>query len=806
MKLSYKWLLELVDFQGEPTPSPTEIAEQLTLRGLEVEEVEEPAKKYDGFQIAYVTKKVPHPDADKLNLCTVDLGEGVFNTVICGAPNVDEGQKIVLGTEGAIVPSAGFALSKRKIRGIESNGMICSKAELELGEDDGGIWVLPEDTVTGIKLSDYLGLNDSILDISITPNRADCTGHIGLAREVASIFGGQLIMPEVEIVKSEGDLGHYISINIETPDLCPRYTAKVVEGVKVSDSPDWLKGRLEVIGLRPINNIVDVTNYLLMLTGQPLHAFDLDTIKSKTINIGTSDRESFITLDSKERKTDSGMLFIKDGDEPVALAGVMGGENSEVTNTTSRILIESAYFNPSTVRKTSKKLGIHSDASYRFERGVDYAKTDYVAELAAKMIADLGGGNIVEGTLDVYPNPIEKKKVTLRQEKLNKLLGKSIEKKEIESIFDSLGFEYTNNGDSFSVKSPSWRVDIEIEEDLVEEVGRCHGYNNIENDLSPSVDFSELAPPPSLSKPRLRDTLAEYLTGKGYNQIVNITQAEPEKIANFGIEPVILANPLGQDLSRMRTVLGHSMLKTVAHNTRLGNSSLAFYEIGKKYFAAGGKESFVQGFTEAEALCMALSGSKPSHWSQGKTPNYDFYDLKGIAESIGTEFGISGLKFKSTKKPQYPFSADTMDVNIGKQKIGSLGRIGKQASKDYDIDVEVFLMEIDLAPVYQKAIGKPPYQRVSPFPTMERDLAFLLPEEVESGKLLGLAEQNGGSFLQSCDIFDVFQNEKMGKNKSVALTLEFSSAERTLTEEDIKPAVDKIISSIEKQFKGELRK
>lgn len=808
MNISYNWIKELVEFDGE-TPKVGEIAKALTSLGLEVERIESPAEKYEGFYVAHVLEKTPHPDADKLNLCRVMSASGE-QTVVCGAPNVDAGQKVVLGTEGAVVPSAGFALSRRKIRGVESNGMICSQSELELGDDHDGIWVLPEDAETGKPLADYLGLNDSIIEIAITPNRADCTGHIGVARELAAFFGGSLRLPDASLeglLKKDEKIDDLLAIEIDREDQCPRYAARIVRDVKVGDSPSWLKARLEACGVRSINNIVDVTNYLLMLTGQPLHAFDYAKVCGQKIVVGNvADGTKFTTLDGKERKLDSEMLLIKDVEGPVAVAGVMGGEDSEITDASSDVLIESAYFEPGTIRKTGRKLGIHSDASYRFERGIDYANVPYVGDLAAKMIAELGGGYVVDGMIDAYPNKQKPNTIELRYERVSSFLGEEIGKERINGILTSLGFEVNPAGEhKAEVLAPTWRVDMELEVDLIEEVARVYGYDNLPSSLAPSVDFSATATPEALSMPEKRTIIRDMLIGMGFRQAMHVNQGHPEHIEKFGIDYVKITNPLGSEMGAMRTSLAHSMMKTVHHNHRLGNKDLKLFEIGKVFWNTGTRESFVQGFTEREALCIAISGESKMHWSQ-KSREMDFYDLKGIWESLSEELGVQKVKTKATKELKYPYSADSLSILEGKNEIGRFGRISKEASKVYDLEEDLFVLEVDLTALYSKINGKPAYSRISQYPDMQRDLAFLVPADLEGGKLMSLAQQNAGGNLKSIEIFDIFEDAKLGDKKSVAISLTFNSSERTLTDEEVKQSTDKIVKAAAKELGAELRK
>jgi phenylalanyl-tRNA synthetase beta chain len=484
----------------------------------------------------------------------------------------------------------------------------------------------------------------------------------------------------------------------------------------------------------------------------------------------------------------------------------MGGLDSEITDTSTNVLIESAYFSPGSVRKTARTLGIHSDASYRFERGIDYGNVLYVADLAAKMIVDLGGGSIVNGTVDEYPKPIQQVKVDLNLEYVSRLLGEDITGEKIIEILKGLDFEVNGNADSgnIAVTSPTWRVDINKPIDLVEEVARVYGYDNLPNSLSPSINFSELGTPDLLAMPQARAEVRDLMIGFGYMETMHPNQVDPEAMAKYGNDPVELKNPLGADFASMRTSLIHSMLKTVAHNNNQGNQSLRLFEIGKVFFATGSQSSFVQGYTEQDAICVALCGNNTAHWSSKNSP-YDFYDIKGLLEALMAELNISKVKIKQSRDISYPLSADSLDVYVGKSKVGRVGAISKSAKKDYDLDKDVFLLELDLSGLYFHINDKDSYQKVSPYPTMKRDLAFVVDKDVTAGKLLNIAEQNGGKYMQNVDIFDVYEGENLDGRKSLALAIHFGSKDKTLTDEEIKTATDKIINTAQKQLNAELR-
>ena len=802
MKLSYNWLKDYIDLNLPIS----ELVDVLTYIGLEVEEVIDNKAKYDGFYTAHVTKIAPHPDADKLQLCTVNSVNGE-QTVVCGAPNIAEGQNVVLGTEGAVVPSAGFALSKRKIRGVESNGMICSQSELELGEDHDGIWVLPDGIESGQPLADYLGLNDITLEIAITPNKGDCLSHYGIARDLGAYFRKEVRKPKVEFEESTANVSDSITIEIENTEACPRYAARVVRGVIIAESPDWLKQKLTAIGLRPINNVVDVTNFVLMELGQPLHAFDYNLVAGNKIIVkNAKDKQPFTTLDEKKRELDSEMLMICDGEKPVAVAGVMGGMNSEINDNTTDVLIESAFFSPNSVRRTAKKLGISSDASYRFERGVDIDAVELAANRCAQLLQQVAGGTIEKGIVDAYPNKKTEKVVALRYHRVEKIIGLKLTNDEIKEILTALNFQIVNESDeSVEFRIPNYRHDISEEIDLVEEVVRLYNYDKLQPQFFANISFDARTLPHKLQLPKLRNTLREYLIGNGYNESLTQNQIDPDSAAIFTETPLVVANPLGRELSIMRPSLLPSMLRVVNRNIRLGTPNLQLFEVGKIFETNDNKENIVKGVMERENLLVTLTGNKFTDNWDVKNRAVNYYDIKGLLESI-----IEFVKLKDVKLVQEPetgFGANSVVIYMNNTKIGAVGVVDRKLLKTFDIDQPIMALLLDLTELYKLPDNQSRYNKVSAFPTVSRDLAFTVPEDLEAGKIVTLIESNGGKYLKSVDIFDVYKGDNIANGKkSVAYSLEFVSNERTLTDEDIDKVISKLIKNIENTFKAELRK
>ncbi len=804
MLLSIKWLKELVDFDL----TVEELDQTLTMLGIEVEGVIDYSKKYDKFYIAKVISKEKHPDADKLSICKVSDSKEE-RTIVCGAPNVDAGQTIVLATEGAFVPGPEFEIAKRKVRGVESNGMICSKDELELGESTGGIWVLPENAEIGQPLADYLDLNDTIFDISLTPNKADCISHLGVARDLAAYLRTKVKTADKSLDEKGENISKSISVEILDADKCPRYSARVIKNAKIQDSPDWLKNRLIAIGLRPINAAVDVTNYVMYECGQPMHAFDLDKVAGGKIIVKTVENKTkFTTLDSKERELDEQMLMICDAEKPIAIAGVMGGENSEITDATTNIVLESAFFNPSSVRRTSKKLYIQSDSSYRFERGVDHENIVNALDKATAMIAEFTGGEIAEGLIDVYPNEIKRKEIKLRYERARKIIGIEVSDSEMKEMMQALNFVVVNeDSEGILLEVPPYRVDVTLEIDLIEEVARLFNYDNIAPNFASAVNFGAYNVPKELSLPPNRKKVRAYLVQNGFNEIITQNMMDPKSASIFSDNHVILANPLGEELSILRPSTIASMLKTLNHNIRVGNSRMRLFELGKSFHKVDAKvPTFIEGFMERQELTVAIAGKAfPKQWSMAER-DVDYYDIKGVAEGLIAQLRIEGLKFKELKEEVPAFSKNTVSVMKKKQIVGYVGEINSSIKKHYDIEMPVFVAWFDMSAINAIEPVRPYYGKVAPFPGSNRDLAFIVAKEVKADDILNQIMQNGGKLLQSVNIFDVYEGKNVDNDKkSLAYSLHFASPERTLKDNEVDQATNKVIKAIEKKFEAELR-
>ena len=799
MKLSLNWLKQYIDLEGISTE---EVVENLTTAGLEVDEVIDQRKLYDNFVVGYVKEQEKHPNADKLSLCKVDVN-GQEYPIVCGAPNVKAGQKIVLAKVGAVIPNEGFKITKAKIRGVESMGMICSERELGIGDNHEGIMVLDESIPSGTLFSDAFGLNDVIIDIDITPNRADAFSHIGSARDLAAVFERKLQMPKISLNETGEDVNSVASVKIENEIDCPRYVAKVVKNVTIKESPDWLKERLTSIGLRPINNVVDVTNFVLYELGQPLHSFDLDKLAGNKIVVRSAGKdEKFVTLDSKERKLLETDLLICDAEKPVAIAGVMGGENSEVTGETKNILIESAYFRPSAIRKTSKKLGLQTDASIRFERGCDVNITPFAAKRAAELIAELGNGEIAKGEIDVYPKPIENKKVSLRLSRAKKILGFEVPAEKIKSIFAGLEFELITEEDGkLTYSIPTFRHDIEREIDLIEEIARIYGYDNI-----PAISKIGVSVERRVDNSAFNDKVRVTLTGLGFYEIITNSLLNKELASKFG-KPVGVLNPQSVEMSHIRPSLLPGMFATISRNIKVKQNNLKLYEIGHVITKINDEINDFSDFEETEHLLFAVTGNATDDEWYTKKREFDFYDLKGFADSFFTEVTNSEkIKTKYNPKSDNGIFEYSMENLIGKNKFAEGGKVKKEILKEFEINQNVFVFDINLTELKKVETEISKFKDLLKFPKIKKDCAFILDSNIDYSAVVKIIKGSSSNLLKNVKLFDIFESESLGKSKkSLAFELTYFDSKRTLTEEEVEKEFWKAIDSVKNKFNAELR-
>jgi len=802
MKISYNWLKKYTDSQL----TDTEAANKLTLTGLEVEETVTTGSDFENFVVGYVKNVRNHPNADKLQICDVDNGDENVQ-IICGAKNVAQGQYVPVAKAGATMPlpmkdGSFLTIKKMKLRGETSNGMICSEAELGIGSDHSGILVFDKEYKPGTPLNSVIGTTkDTVFDIGLTPNRPDAACHIGVARDLAAVTEQPLKNPYSTIVTDHKKLDDPITVTVLDGKKCPRYAGMVVKNVTVKESPNWLKSRLTAIGLRPINNVVDVTNFILHEIGQPLHAFDYDLIQGKKIEIKTFDNPvEFTTLDSVKRKVPANSLFICDGDGPVAVAGIMGGENSEVSSSTSTVFIESAYFDPSGIRKTSKLLALQTDSSYRFERGIDPTIQLKAAKRAAELIAELSGGEIAEGAIDVRSTSPEKAEATLRVSRLNQLLGTSLSTKKATTILTSLEFEIlSEQNDTITCTVPHFRPDVTREVDLIEEVGRIYDYNNIPRPkMAPFVTPSPLSGNEVFYQ-RVK-SLAKSLRYKEISTNSLLSKKEASALTDDSLH-VDTLNPVSQENTTLRTSLTAGFLKAVSYNLNRSESHLRFFEIGH-VFSSDENGTWIDGIKEHNHLLLGLTGKRENLGWQNNQENYSAFDLKADTESLWNSLNISS-SVRSTVNDERE-----LEYFLDDEKIAVIKQVSDSVLKAFDIEQDVFVAEIDLTVLMNKNAAKIKnrYQPIVKFPVFEFDAAFTVDKSVRAGELTREIKNSAGKKLKSVSVFDIYEDEKLGKEKkSIAFRLSFLDSDKTLTISDVEPLVQKIVQSLEKNFGASLR-
>ena len=800
MKISLNWLNDYIDLKSIPVD---QIISTLNMSGLEVEDVINEREIYKDFISALVVEKVKHPNADKLSVCKVSDGKNILQ-VVCGAPNVQADQKIVFAPIGTIIPNGGYKISKAKLRGVESFGMICSENELLISNDHSGIMVLDNSVKEGTPISDVLGLNDVILDIAITPNRPDALSHIGVARDLSALFNLELKIPSIKLIESTKESSSAAEIIIEDKKNCPRYSSRIILNVDIKESPEWLKNRLTKIGLRPINNVVDVTNYVMYECGQPLHAFDLDRLEGKKIIVGSTDVESkFVTLDSKERDLPKNTLLICDAAKPIAIAGVMGGENSEINSATKNILIESAYFNPSSIRRTSRLLGLSTDASYRFERTTNFDQTVWASERAAQLISELGGGEILKHSIDIYPVNIQLNQVKLRFNQVKRILGFDIASNRINEIILKLGFKILNeNSESLQLLVPAFRPDIEREIDVIEEIARINGYDNIPTETKISFSFKK-----NIDQTFFSDSIRNVCTSLGLFEMIN-NPLQSEKVAGITGQKIKVLNPQNLDMEFLRTSLLPGALTIVGKNNNLGEKDLALFEIGDVFNLGEGKNSInsFEDFTESQRLLILLSGRNSLKEWYSDEDFFDLYSLKGLVDSFLVKFSLDNV----LNDVYYASGNEIFDLFIGKtiknNQIGSGGRVRKNILKQFGIAQNVFAFEFDIEQLKHINADNKKYSEPLKYPKVVRDFAFILDDSITYEQLRKFIQSKSSELLKSVKLFDVFSNKSLGENKrSLAIQLEYYSIERTLTDEEVEKEWSQLINLIQKEFRAQLR-
>ena len=798
MLISLNWLKEYVDL-GELNVK--EIENALTMIGQEVEKIEIKGENLDKVVTAKIVEKEKHADSDHLTVCKVDIGKEIIQ-VVCGAPNHKLGDKVVLAQIGAkLAPD--FVIKKGKIRGVESSGMLCSSKELGIGTDASGIIILPEDAPIGVPMKEYLEIDDVVFELEITPNRPDCLSHIGIARELAAYYNKKVMYPNVKINKEYAEkTSDNITINIEDENLSKRYVSRILKDVTVKESPKWLKDKIEAVGLKSINNIVDVSNFILMEMNQPNHIFDLDKIEGKEIFVKTAGNEEiFVTLDEQERKLAKEDIVITDSKKTIALGGVMGGLNSEITSETKNILIEVAHFNPQNIRKTSRRLNLSSDASYRFERGIERENIINVINRLSNLIQEVAGGEILEGVVDVFLDSVQRNTSELSFERLNRFVGKDIPKEEVIKILSNLEIEIIDNGDTLKLTPPLYREDLELEQDYYEEIIRMYGFNNIENKL-PKVEINEKT---VVDTTKLIDKIKLISSSAGLKEVINYSfipkdAVDKMKFTRVNKENLInVLKPITEDFVTLRPTLLYSLLKNAKDNLNRNISNIRFFEVSRTF------EKEEELAKEEVKLGIILAGeNNKTVWNSKPVP-YDFYDLKGVVEKIFLKLKFKNYLLKRSTNTEF-HPGRSVDVFVGKEFIGSFGEIHPDVLENFDLGKKTVLVGEFNIDLIEKYIGKTiSYKGIVKYPSVPRDLALVMNEEVLVGDVLKTIEKIDKK-IEKVELFDIYRGlGVMPGKKSVAISIVLRDKSKTLEEKEINDVIGKILDKVKKEYLAELR-
>jgi phenylalanyl-tRNA synthetase beta chain len=794
MKVSFNWLKEYVDCGL----TPTELADRLTMAGLEVEGVEEKGPGLTGVVVAQIVSIAPHPQADRLSLCSVKTGERTY-PIVCGARNMKQGDKVALAVVGAELPGE-VQIKKTKIRGEQSEGMLCSEAELGLSTSAEGIMILPPEAPLGMPVADALNTRDHLLELSVTPNRGDCLSILGVAREVAALLGAALHPPSLKIQEGKQRVEESVRVSILDPDLCPRYSTRLITKVRVGPSPFWLRARLERAGMRSINNVVDVTNYVMLEYGQPLHAFDFDLLEGAAIVVKrAAPGERFITLDGLERVLNRDTLMICDAARPVAIGGVMGGLNSEIRDATSRVLLESAYFSPQGIRRTSLALGLQTESSYRFERGIDPEGVLSASLRAAALIADLAGGEAAKGVIDCYPTPLPCPEIRLRLPRVNALLGMSLEQKEVKEILERLRMEVRENkGTDWMVTPPTFRGDITREIDLIEDIGRLKGYDHI----PVQVPRMWVMPFRQERKEEWEERAKEMLIGLGFYEVITYSFISPQALAALQMppgdprsRPLPLLNPLAEVQSVMRTTLLPGLLETARYNLSHKSTDLKIFELREVYYPRHGEKLP----EERQALAGLVMGAvTPEGWNIPRQ-EADFYYVKGCVEQLLAEVRSPLPTFTSAKVPPYLNPGKAAVIRLDGETIGALGELLPEVAHVFELPPGVFIFELDLpllSHYVRKEITFAPLPR---FPSVNRDVAVTIDVGISAEEIMAIVRGVDNQYIESIEVFDCYQGDPIpvGK-KGLAFRIRYRSLDRTLTDEEVNQFHQAVLARLEK--------
>jgi phenylalanyl-tRNA synthetase beta chain len=792
MKISYKWLCELTGLDW----SVEETARRLTLCGTACEALEATARHMNKVVVGHVAAVNAIPGADKIRRATVDVGSAVMD-VVCGAPNVAVGQKVPVALEGAEL-AGGFVMKKTKIRGVESAGMICSERELGISADHSGIMVLDADAPVGRPLVEYLDFDDYMMTFELTPNRGDSMSAIGIARDLAALASVKVKRPDCHIREIRQKASDCIGIRIDDPQACPRYLARVIKNVKIGPSPWWLKKRLLTAGVRPISNVVDITNMVMLETGQPLHAFDLKRFGSREVMVRRAFAgEKFTTLDEKEHELTPDVLMITNGVTGVAAAGVMGGRSSEVEADTTEILLEAAFFDPTVIRKSRRQLGMVSESSSRFEKGADPNGVLYAANRAAYLFQELAGGEVLEGVVDCYPLRIEPKKIALRPARCNAILGTAITAERMRQILSDLEFDVSGQ-DPLAVTAPTFRRDVEREIDLIEEVARIIGYDDIPDatgNIGPLYT-------PYHREDAFKERVKQVLTGIGFDEMVNHGLADSRKAAFLGPEvPVLrILNPVSEDLDIMRNSLLHTALGVVEHNLSHRSMDLRLFEIGCRYFPPNERGEWV----EEERLLLVITGNTAGSWRERPRP-LDFYDLSGALERLAAHLHLPAISFEPRPKGYFDEQV-SFAVTLNGSEVGELGKITSAVLTKFGIKQPIIVADLALAGLIKESREQVTFKPLPVYPAAPRDLSIVLDDRVPAGQVIEKVRQTAGELARSVEIFDIYTGGQIPKGrKSVAFSINYRSNEGNLSSEEVEQLQQAVVEMLKRDFNDEIR-
>jgi phenylalanyl-tRNA synthetase beta chain len=815
MNISLNWLKDYI----QTDLNVEEICEILTSIGLEVggyEKFESIRGGLKGLVVGEVKTCEPHPDSDHLHITTVDLGDGRLTPIVCGAPNVAAGQKVIVATLGTVLYDGDkeFVIKKSKIRGQESEGMICAEDEIGIGHDHAGIIVLPEDVKVGTPAAEYYHITtDYTIEIDITPNRVDGASHLGVARDLAAYLGQKqditYTLPSVDHFKTDCNTAR-ISIEVQRPEACRRYAGICIEGVKIQESPEWLQTRLKAIGLHPINNVVDVTNYILFELGQPLHSFDKDKIKgNKVIVRSFPTGTKFTTLDGTERELNENDLMVCNTEEPMCIAGVFGGLESGITDQTTNVFLESACFDPVFVRKTARRHGLNTDASFRFERGTDPNIVIYALKRAALLIKELGGGKITSDIIDIYPEPVKDFEVEVKYARIDRLIGKAIGHDRIKKILHSLEIKIVREDEEgLLLLVPPYRVDVRREADVIEDILRIYGFNNIEVPAKVNSTLSYSEKPDDF---QLKNKIADLLVANGFHEIMNNSLTKASYFENLGTyhpeQTVLLFNPLSSDLCAMRQSLLFGGLETIAYNINRKNNNLRLFEFGKAYtFHRKEGDNHLKQYKEEDKLALFITGNKIQASWNSKEEKTDFFNMKSYAEMILIRMGFKP-EFLNMEETAEDIYREGLTYSQNGKHIVTLGMLSHSVLKSLDIDQEVYYAEFSweniLKALKNHTISFTPMPK---FPAVKRDLALLLDKKVSFKEVRDIAMRTEKSLLKSVSLFDVYEGEKLGTDKkSYAVSFTIQDEEKTLTDKQIDKIMNKLMGAYQHLLGAEIR-